>query len=88
MTVTQAARRVSGRGGVSGAGDRGRELEGSSSLAAQAILQNKTHSPCSPLVFRRRWNVLAGLSVQIHSKLIFVSSMENLGQDLHCLPFS
>lgn len=37
--------------------------------------QNNTYSPCLPLVFRRRWNVLAELSVQIHSKLIFVSLM-------------
>lgn len=66
----------------------GPELEVLSSLAAQVILQNNTHSPCSPLMFRHRWNVLAELSVQIHSKLIFVSSMGNFGQDPHCPPFS
>lgn len=52
----------------------------------RVIPQNNTYSPCLLLVFRHRWNVLAGLSVQIHSKLIFGSLMGNFGQDSHGPP--
>lgn len=78
-------------GEVSEAGGGWAELEVSRSpkaVVAHVILQNNTHSPCLPLVFRRHWNFLAGLSVQIHSKLISVSSMGNFGQDPCHLPFS
>lgn len=77
---------------VSGARDQWPELQVVSSLAALAAhggpAEQRTFSVCLLLVLRHQRNVLAGLSVQIHSKLIFVSSMGNLGQDLCCAPFS
>lgn len=90
--MTQAARGSVGEGGrASEAGAECAELEVPNSLAALAAQGDpvEQHIFCwSTTGIRCRWNVLAGLSVQVHSKLIFVSSVGNFGQDPCHPPFS
>lgn len=90
MTVTQAARE-----GLSGGGRAPEAGDGQDGLPVSSSLQHGAHGglaeqhifPYLPLALRRHWNVLAGPSVQIGSKWIFVSSMGSPEWDPCPLPF-